>query len=217
MILSRGKTIIQRRTIATTKYSRKINGASQHVTPVCSISSSSSTSSSSLPLSFTVDDRHRHQQRSGALSPFTTTRNFSAATEKKEKSQTSSSSSRDTETTNETETAEEESLKDTVRRMQREKSGGDDATDERVNDFMRQASDFWSTATEEVGQTWNELLRSGERKDINKKIGHPQDTMDGDTEYSGPVSIMVIDESENLTAWERMQKRLTDAPVIQGK
>jgi hypothetical protein len=82
---------------------------------------------------------------------------------------------------------------------------------------MRQASDFWSTATEEVGQTWNELLRSGERKDINKKIGHPQDTMDGDTEYSGPVSIMVIDESENLTAWERMQKRLTDAPVIQGK
>ena len=104
--------------------------------------------------------------------------------------------------------------------MQREKSkggSGDDATDERVNDFMRKASDFWSTASEEVGQTWGELLRSGERKDINKKIGHPQDTTDGDTEYTGEVAIMVIDESENLTAWERMQKRLTDAPLIQGK
>lgn len=100
--------------------------------------------------------------------------------------------------------------------MQHEKSGGGDgANDERVNEFLRSASSFWSTATEEVSQTWGELLRSGDRKDINKKIGHPQDTEDGDTEYTGPVSIMVIDESENLTAWERMQKRLTDAPVIQ--
>lgn len=100
--------------------------------------------------------------------------------------------------------------------MQHEKSGGGEgANDERVNEFLRSASSFWSTATEEVSQTWGELLRSGDRKDINKKIGHPQDTEDGDTEYTGPVSIMVIDESENLTAWERMQKRLTDAPVIQ--
>jgi len=101
--------------------------------------------------------------------------------------------------------------------MQKEKKGGndDDATDERVNDFMRKASDFWSTATEEVGNTWEELKQSGERKSINKTIGRPMDTVDGDAEYTGPVSIMVIDESENLTAWERMQKRLTDAPVIQ--
>merc|ERR1711937_360708 len=103
--------------------------------------------------------------------------------------------------------------------MQKEKSGskggGEDTTDEQLNEFMRKASDFWSTATEEVGKTWEELLRSGERKDINKKIGRPQDTVDGDEEYTGPVSIMVIDESENLTAWERMQKRLTEAPVIQ--
>lgn len=140
--------------------------------------------------------------------------------EKKEEPQAAApSSSQDTPepTTNETETESPgESLKDTVRRMQHEKSGGGDgANDERVNEFMRSASSFWSTATEEVSQTWGELLRSGDRKDINKKIGHPQDTEDGDTEYTGPVSIMVIDESENLTAWERMQKRLTDAPVIQ--
>jgi hypothetical protein len=28
---------------------------------------------------------------------------------------------------------------------------------------------------------------------------------------------MMIDESEHLTAWERMQKRLAEAPIIQGR
>jgi len=213
MILSRGIRIIQRQTISSAKYCRKINGGSRHVTPVCSISSSSSPPPPppSLPLSFTVDNRHQ-QQSSYAVSHFAH-RSFSAASEKKEES---SAASKDTETNNDNNP--EESLKDTVRRMQQEKSGSkadDDATDERVNEFLRSASGFWSTATEEVSQTWGELLRSGERKDINKKIGHPQDTADGELEYTGPVSIMVIDESENLTAWERMQKRLQDAPVIQ--
>lgn len=156
-----------------------------------------------MPLTFRLDDR-RGQRENSALPPFVY-RYFSAASEKKEERTTTN------------EEAEEESLKDTVRRMQQEKRKGGDDANERVNDFMRQASSFWSTATEEVSQTWGELLRSGERKDINKKIGHPEDTVDGDVEYTGPLEIMVIDESENLTAWERMQKRLTEAPVIQGK
>jgi hypothetical protein len=204
MILSQGRKIVQRQRIVAAKYCRTINGGSQHVAPVCSISSSTTAttaSSPSLPLSFSIDDRDR-RFRSSPLSDFKH-RNFSAASEKKDESSPDA----------------EESLKDTVRRMQREnkKGGGDDATDERVNDFMRKASDFWSTATEEVSSTWEELKQSGERKSINKTIGRPMDTVDGDAEYTGPVSIMVIDESENLTAWERMQKRLTDAPVIQGK
>jgi len=111
-------------------------------------------------------------------------------------------------------------LKDTVRRIQQEggstKANSDnDTIDPRINDFVRQASDLWFNVTEEVGKTWGELLRSGERKDINKKIRHPSDTVDGEQEYTGPVAIMVIDESENLTAWERMQRRLTEAPIIQ--
>mmetsp|Transcript_39518 Transcript_39518/g.44243 ORF Transcript_39518/g.44243 Transcript_39518/m.44243 type:complete len:360 (+) Transcript_39518:2378-3457(+) len=113
---------------------------------------------------------------------------------------------------------EGEKLKDTVRRMQQEGSGVNsdgDTIDPRFYDSIRQASDLWSNVTEEVGKTWGELLRSGERKDINKKIRHPEDTVAGEQEYTGPVDIMVIDESENLTAWERMQKRLTEAPVIQ--
>jgi len=79
-------------------------------------------------------------------------------------------------------------------------------------DFTRQAIDSLSTFQEQVGQTWQDLLKSGDRKDINKKI-HPTETKDAP--YTGPVDIMIIDPSENLTAWERMQKRLTDAPIIQ--
>jgi len=179
-------------------------------------------------LTFALDnnDKRNHQRQSTSLvvSPPFATRYFSSASEKKEENpetkedpHASASSQHDTETNGK----EEESLKDTIRRMRREKGtkggGNNDDDDERVNNILRQASDFWSTATDEVSKTWGELLRSGDRKDINKKIGHPQDTAEGEEEYTGPVSIMVIDESENLTAWERMQKRLTEAPVIQGK
>lgn len=206
MILSQGRRVIQRQRIAALRQSGKISGGSQNVAPISTISSSSiSTSSSpSLPLSFSLDN-HQGQARNPALPQFAH-RYFSATSEKKE------------ETTN-GEEKEEESLKDTVRRMQQEKGKGsaDDDGNEQVNDFMRKASSFWSTTAEEVSQTWGELLRSGERGSINKKIGHPEDTVEGEEEYTGPVEIMVIDESENMTAWERMQKRLTDAPVIQGK
>ena len=207
------RKIIQHRNIPATRYRKLIHGSSQRSTPACLISSSS-TLSPSLPLCSTIDDSHGQQQHYD-LSPISF-RHFSTSPEKKE--DPTEPSPDNAKTTNEN---SEESLKDTVRRMQKEKSGskggGEDTTDEQLNEFMRKASDFWSTATEEVGKTWEELLRSGERKDINKKIGRPQDTVDGDEEYTGPVSIMVIDESENLTAWERMQKRLTEAPVIQGK
>ncbi|VEU37977.1 unnamed protein product [Pseudo-nitzschia multistriata] len=159
-------------------------------------------------------ENRNQQQHSGTVTPFPP-RFFSSATGKNEGASEKKEESEETSKEKEANTTDEESLKDTVRRMQREKGtkGSDD--DERVNDLLRQASQFWSTASDEIGKTWGELLRSGDRKDINKKIGRPQDTAEGEEEYTGPVSIMVIDESENLTAWERMQKRLTEAPVIQ--
>ena len=114
-----------------------------------------------------------------------------------------------------------ESLEDTVKRMKKESKsknadGGDDGFDPQIDGFLRKATETWSAFTEEVGKTWGELLKAGERKDINKKIAvnHPHDTVEGDAEYTGSVEIMVIDESEHLTAWERMQKRLTEAPII---
>jgi len=106
-------------------------------------------------------------------------------------------------------------LEDTVRRMRKEgKATDDEELDPRLDDFLRKASDTWSTLSDEVGKAWGELLASGERKDINKKLLHPEDTVEGEAEYTGPVDIMVIDESEHLTAWERMQRRLTEAPII---
>ena len=86
--------------------------------------------------------------------------------------------------------------------------------DEQVNDFLRKAADLWETAKTEVSLTWQELVNAGKPKSVNKKI-HPTETEEGNKEYTGPVEIMVIDESEHLTAWERMQRRLAEAPIIQ--
>ena len=115
------------------------------------------------------------------------------------------------------------SLADAVRRIRGEgkdgsKSDGAASTDAEAfdtNDFFRRAADSWASFREEVSHAWNDLINSGNRKSINKKIT-PVATADGDKPYDGPVDIMVIDPSEHLTAWERMQRRLTEAPVIQG-
>lgn len=114
-----------------------------------------------------------------------------------------------------------ETLEETVKRMQQEGKGdssaNDDSSNPQLDGFLRQATDGWSNFSEEVGKTWGDLLRSGERKDINKKLVHPEDTVEGDAPYTGTVDIMVIDEDEHLTAWERMQRRLTEAPIISGE
>jgi hypothetical protein len=115
---------------------------------------------------------------------------------------------------------EKPSLKDTVRRMQEEgstkKSSENEGFDPQIDGFLRKATETWANFSEEVGKTWGDLLKSGDRKDINKKLVHPEDTVEGEAEYTGPVDIMIIDESEHLTAWERMQRRLTEAPIISG-
>jgi import inner membrane translocase subunit TIM44 len=124
-------------------------------------------------------------------------------------------------------------LEDTVTRLQQEGSekrkGSEDVEKEESNqrssassssssssldDFLRKAAGFWDAFRREVGSTWSELLQSGRRKQINKKI-HPVETAEGNAPYTGPVDIMVIDPAEHLTAWERMQRRLQDAPIIQ--
>jgi hypothetical protein len=73
----------------------------------------------------------------------------------------------------------------------------------------------WDKVKIEVDKTWHELVTAGKPKDINKKI-HPVETEEGNKEYTGSVEIMLIDESEHLTAWERMQRRLEESPIIQG-
>ena len=114
-----------------------------------------------------------------------------------------------------------ESLQDTINRM-KQKEGKDQEGDngnEQFDSVLRNVADKWSIFSEEVGKTWGELLKSGDRKDINKKLvsHHPEDTAEGEAPYTGTVDIMVIDPNEHLTAWERMQRRLTEAPIISGK
>lgn len=113
------------------------------------------------------------------------------------------------------------SLKDAVNRIKGQGSsstttsgggGGDGAFD--TNELFRLAADKWDSFRKEVSAAWQDLIKSGDRKSINKKIT-PVATAEGDKPYTGPVDIMVIDPSEHLTAWERMQRRLSEAPVIQ--
>ena len=117
----------------------------------------------------------------------------------------------------------DESFQDTVNRLRGESgsssqdsdaSGTNSSSSNNTNSFLRGAASVWSKVSDEVNLAWKDLVQSGERKSINKKI-YPVATAAGDAPYTGPVDIMVIDPSENLTAWERMQKRLTDAPIIQ--
>lgn len=122
-------------------------------------------------------------------------------------------------TTNEKEEGGD-SLRDTVNRLKNKNKEGDDvAKDDKnnpdKNDFFYKAANLFDNFTAEVGDAWQDLIKAGERKSINKKLKTPEATAEGEKEYTGPVSIMVIDESEHLTAWERMQRRLTDAPIIQ--
>ena len=102
-------------------------------------------------------------------------------------------------------------------------ASGDDSTNELLHKARDTASSFFGA----VSQTWSELLDSGKPRSINKRIHEPvQDLADGEVpedddaaadKYEGSTAIMVIDEDEHLTAWERMQRRLSDAPIIQGE
>jgi mitochondrial import inner membrane translocase subunit TIM44 len=128
------------------------------------------------------------------------------------------------------------SLKETVERLQNESKGASNATADPndattssdstksstsstnidTGDLLRRAADTWDSFRAEVSSAWNDLVKSGERKNINKKIVnvHPTETAAGNAPYTGPVDIMILKDPE-LTAWERMQQRLASAPIIQ--
>lgn len=89
--------------------------------------------------------------------------------------------------------------------------------------------DMAGSFVDSISQTWQDLVSAGAAKDINKKIGTPvvnddspnfsndDEAADKYEEYKGSKDIMLIDPEEHLSAWERMQRRLKDAPIIQGE
>ena len=124
-----------------------------------------------------------------------------------------------------------DSLRDAVNRAKAkdgeeipdDSAGDDDKTTEILHKARDTAASFWGG----VSETWSELLDSGKPKSINKRIHDPvRDLADGEVpedddaaadKYEGSSAIMIIDEDEHLTAWERMQRRLSDTPIIQGE
>lgn len=118
-----------------------------------------------------------------------------------------------------------DSLRDTINRL-KEGQGGDTTTSaSRLGggDMFRNLADSWAWAQTEISKAWNDLL--GEvmnPKEINKRLrtarpdASATTTEEEDEKYTGSVALMVIDESEHLTAWERMQRRLSEAPLIQS-
>lgn len=119
-----------------------------------------------------------------------------------------------------TEKQEKGSLRDAVNRIENEGKENSEQTaspsSSDTSDIFRKAVDFFENVQSEVSKTWQDLVKSGGPKDINKKV-RPTETVEGSKEYTGAVEIMIIDPSENLTAWQKMQKRLSDAPIIQCK
>lgn len=117
------------------------------------------------------------------------------------------------------------SLRETINEMQgNNKESSSSATKDKKDDILDSMSSAFQSFSSAVGETWKELLDSGKGKDINKKLSDIHKTTPGgasdiDNEaadkYEGTTAIMVIDESENLTAFERIQKRLSEAPIIQ--
>lgn len=123
-------------------------------------------------------------------------------------------------------------LRETIEKLKGDKSNTSDESasadtssnvgnNELLNKFSSMASSFMAS----ISETWNELIASGKAKDINKKIGAPSDSgkpnyanddeaADKYEEYKGSKDIMLIDPEEHLSAWERMEKRLRDAPII---
>lgn len=100
------------------------------------------------------------------------------------------------------------------------------SSSEQTDELLRSARSSLSSFLSAVSDTWSDLLDSGKPKSINKRIHEPvRDLRDGEVpedddaaadRYEGSSAIMIIDEKEHLTAWERMQRRLSDAPIIQG-
>lgn len=115
-----------------------------------------------------------------------------------------------------------ESFEDTINRL-----AGDQASEkQRSNEHVEKLSSMFSTFASAVGETWQELLESGKGKSINKSIrpsetdGSKKADSSGATDdkfeqnYDGPSALMIVDE--DLGAWEKLQKRIAEAPIIKG-
>ncbi len=116
-----------------------------------------------------------------------------------------------------------ESLEDTINRLKGSKDESAQSSPSfDTNDFLSKAADTYASFRSSLSDTWQDLINSSQPTDINKQIhqSRPGSSADDDNEaadkYEGTTAIMIIDEEENLNAFERIQRRLSEAPIIQG-
>lgn len=147
----------------------------------------------------------------------------------------SKSSDKDNDDT--TSTEKKKDLRESIERLKKENS--DNSSDESSTDkteetesnpHIEKLTQLSTSFFNQISLTWDELISSGQATDINKKIGTPNSSNSSDEpnyanddeaadkyeEYKGSKNIMVIDNAEELSAWERMERRLRDAPIISG-
>lgn len=120
-------------------------------------------------------------------------------------------------------------LRESIEKMKAEdaKEAKEEETQTEIDPRLQRLSEMTASFIDSLSQTWQDLVSAGAPKDINKKIGTPivnddspnygndDEAADKYEEYKGSKDIMVIDPEEHLSAWERMERRLKDAPIIQ--
>jgi len=113
-------------------------------------------------------------------------------------------------------------LRDTINRFKgsgqsAENNSSDGAASQ--NDVVNSFQGYFNTFVDEVKETWVELVESGKPKGINKRlhdsVNKKKKKNESVDQYDGTLELMIIDENENLGAWEKMQRRLSEAPIIQ--
>lgn len=115
-----------------------------------------------------------------------------------------------------------ETLEETIKRLNSEAKNNDssksesesNSSNDAINDISYKAKQFLLNFKDGLSETWDELLKSGEAKGIHNRV--KESTRKKKEVYKGPAELIVIDENENLGAWEKMQRRLADAPIIQS-
>mmetsp|Transcript_31198 Transcript_31198/g.93533 ORF Transcript_31198/g.93533 Transcript_31198/m.93533 type:complete len:270 (-) Transcript_31198:1430-2239(-) len=123
------------------------------------------------------------------------------------------------------------SLEETVNRLKSKDGEGEGdegpggaSTDDAAREAYHKANSVASSFLSGLSSTWQELLNSGKPQSINKVIHDPLkegETADDDDaaadKYEGTTALMYIDPEEHLSAWERMQRRLNETPIISGE
>eukprot|EP01083_Nonionella_stella_P152176 487429_1 len=118
-----------------------------------------------------------------------------------------------------------DSLHDAINRMKGEdgSEGGTSSSSSFSNDdVLYKISNAASSFTDAVSETWEELINSNKSKDVNKSIHEPRSASASDIDneaadnYEGTTAIMLFDEEENLGTFDKMQRRLSEAPIIQN-